>query len=186
MAIPQKNEERLMTGEELAQHPALQPCELVNGRVVPMTLTEFSHGDLVLEIGARLRAWAKETGRGRAAVGDIAIYTRRDPDSVRGADAVYISNGRYARRSAATWLDVTPELVVEVFSSDGRWSELSRKAQEFLAAGALSVWLVHPRKREITVHRSDAQPETLGIGDTLRDEEILPGFSLPLSDLFQD
>ncbi len=186
MAIPQKNEERLMTGEELARHPELQPCELVNGRVVPMTLTEFGHGDLVLEIGARLRAWAKETARGRAAVGDVAIYTRRDPDSVRGADVVYISHERYARRSAVTWLDITPELVVEVFSSDGRWSELSRKAQEFLNAGALRVWLVHPRKREITVHRADAPSQTFGIGDTLRDEEILPGFSLSLSDLFQD
>ena len=90
MAIPQRNQEQLMTGEELARHPELQPCELVNGRVVPMTLTEFGHGDLVLEIGARLRVWAKETGRGRAAVGDVAIYTRRDPDSVRGADVVYI------------------------------------------------------------------------------------------------
>jgi Uma2 family endonuclease len=128
----------------------------------------------------------KETGRGRAAVGDVAIYTRRDPDSVRGADVVYISHERYARRSDLTWLDVTPELLVEVFSSDGRWSELSRKAQEYLTAGALSVWLVHPQKREITVHRPAAEPVTFGIGDTLRDEEILPGFSLSLSDLFQD
>ena len=186
MAIPQKNEERLMTGEELALHPELQPCELVNGRVVPMTLTEFGHGDLALEIGARLRAWAKETGRGRTSVGDVALYTRRDPDSVRGADVVYISHERYARRGDLTWLDVAPELVVEVFSSDGRWSELSRKAQEYLAAGTLRVWLVHPRKREITIHRPGAEPETLGIGDTLSDEEILPAFSLALSDLFQE
>ena len=151
-----------------------------------MTLTEFGHGRLALEIGARLQAWAKETGRGLAAVGDVAIYTRRDPDSVRGADVVYISHERYARRSALTWLDAAPELVVEVLSSDGRWSELSRKAQEYLAAGTLSVWLVHPRKREIAIHRAGTQPETLGTGDTLRDEEILPGFSLPLIDLFQD
>ena len=186
MAILQKNEERLMTGDELARHPELQPCELVNGRVVPMTLTEFGHGGLALRIGARLEAWAEDTGRGRAAVGDVAVYTRRDPDSVRGADVVYISNERYARRSGSTWLDVMPELVVEVFSSDGRWSELTRKAQEYLAAGALRVWLVHPRKREVAVYGSGAQPVTLGVGDTLRDDEILPGFSLPLSSLFKD
>lgn len=185
MAILPKNEE-LMTGEELARHPELQPCELVNGRVEPMTLTEFGHGRLAARIGARLEAWTEKTGRGQTAVGDVAIYTRRDPDSVRGADVVYISHERYARRSALTWLDITPELVVEVFSSDGRWSELSRKAQEYLAAGALRVWLVHPRKKEITIHRADGQPETLGVGDTLRDDEILPGFSLPLSDVFQD
>ncbi|MFL6292883.1 MAG: Uma2 family endonuclease [Thermoanaerobaculia bacterium] len=186
MAILQRNEERLMTGEELARHPELQPCELVNGRVVPMTLTEFGHGDLALEIGARLRAWAKETGRGRTSIGDVAFYTRRDPDSVRGADVVYISHERYGKRSDLTWLDVTPELLVEVFSSDGRWSELTRKAEEYLAAGALRVWLVHPRRRQVVVHRPDAEPATLGLGDTLLDEEVLPGFSLPLSELFQD
>ena len=186
MAILQKSQERLMTGEELARHPELQPCELVNGRVVPMTLTEFGHGRLALKIGARLQAWTEETGSGQAAVGDVAVYTRRNPDSIRGADVVYISHERYAQRSALTWLDVAPELVVEVFSSDGRWSELSRKAQEYLAAGALRVWLVHPRKREITVHCAGAPSETFGVGDTLRDEEILPGFSLPLSDLFQN
>ena len=42
------------------------------------------------------------------------------------------------------------------------------------------------RKQEITVHLAGAQPDTLEGGDTLRDEEILPGFSLPLSGLFQD
>jgi Uma2 family endonuclease len=42
------------------------------------------------------------------------------------------------------------------------------------------------RRRTIQIHRAGADPETLGIGDTLRDEEILPGFSLSLSDLFQD
>ena len=99
---------------------------------------------------------------------------------------VYISHERFARRSDLTWLDVTPELVVEVFSSDGRWSELSRKAQEYLAAGALRVWLVHPRKRQVVVHRVAGEPRTLEAGDILRDEEILPGFLLPLSELFRD
>ncbi|HWM91246.1 MAG TPA: hypothetical protein VN493_10800 [Thermoanaerobaculia bacterium] len=74
MAILQKNEERLITGEELARHPELQPCELVNGRVVPMTLTAFGHGDLASEVDFRLRVHAKETGRGRVAVGDRDLY----------------------------------------------------------------------------------------------------------------
>ena len=48
---------------------------------------------------------AKETGRGRVAVGDVAIYTRRDPDTVRGADVVFLSHERYARRRKLEWIE---------------------------------------------------------------------------------
>lgn len=186
MAIPQKNEERLMTGEELARHPELQPCELVNGRVVPMTLTAFGHGDLASEVNFRLRVYAKETGRGRVAVGDVAIYTRRDPDTVRGADVVFLSHERCARRGRLTFLDVAPEIVVEVLSPDNRPGEVAQKVDEYLSIGVDRVWVIDGRRRQVRVHRSSAAVETLGLGDTLRDEEILPGFSLPLSELFQD
>ena len=186
MAIPQKNEERLMTGEELARHPELEPCELVDGRVVPMTLAGFRHGKIVARLGSRLGAYAEATQRGEVAVGDVGIYTRRDPDTVRGADVIFISHERYSRRGSLTFLGVAPELVVEVFSPEDRWSEVERKAEEYLSAGALCVWVADPRTRKVLVHRPGSEPETLEMGDILRDEEILPGFALPLSELFRD
>ena len=60
------------------------------------------------------------------------------------------------------------------------------KIREYLSVGVDRVWLIDGRRRQVRIYRSPEQVETLEIGDTLRDEEILPGFSLPLSDLFQD
>lgn len=185
MAIPQKNEERLMTGEELARRPDLH-CELVDGRLLPMPMTGHVHGRFVAILGASLFTYAKESGRGLALVGEVGVYTRHDPDTVRGADAVFISHGRYARRGPTVFLDTPPELVVEILSPDDRPGESMRKIREYLAVGVDRVWYIDPRRRTVRVHRAPEQVETLEAGDTLRDEEILPGFSLPLSELFSE
>jgi Uma2 family endonuclease len=183
MVIPQRNEERLMTGEELARRPDLH-CELVDGGVVPMPMTGYVHGGCEARLSFFLGRYVEESGRGLVMVGETGIYTRHDPDTVRGADALFISHERYARRGPFTFLDVAPELVVEIRSPDDRPGEAMKKIREYLSIGVDRVWYVDPRRRQVRVHRSPEQVETLGMGDVLRDEEILPGFSLPLSELF--
>src|SRR5215203_1053742 len=185
MRAPQ-NEERLMTGEELARHPELEPCELVNGRVVAMAPAGPIYGSLELRLGAKLLAYADETGRGVAMGGEVGIYTSRDPDTVRGADALFISHERYGRWGHGAFLDVAPELVVEILSPGDRPGEVATKVREYLAIGVDRVWLVDRRRRQVRIYRSPDQVEILEIGNTLRDDEILPGFVLPLSELFRD
>ena len=76
-----KDSERLITGEELLRRPDLNPCELVDGRVVPTMPTGDEHGDVEAELLMRLRVYGKETQRGRAVGGEVGIYIRRDPDT---------------------------------------------------------------------------------------------------------
>jgi Uma2 family endonuclease len=185
MAVPQKNEERLMTGEELACRPDLNPCELVNGRVVPMAPAGHIHGEVESRLDVELALYARKTGSGRVLVGEVGIYTGRDPDTVRGADIVFISHERYVRRGPSVFLDIAPELVVEILSPEDRPGQVNDKIREYLAAGVDRIWFVNPRRRSVLVYRSPGQVEALEVGDTLRDEEILPGFALPLSELFQ-
>ena len=186
MAVPQKNEERLMTGEELACRPDLNPCELVNGRVVPMAPAGHIHGAAESRLDVKLALYAEETGSGRVMVGEVGIFTGRDPDTVRGADIVFISHERYARRGPSAFLDVAPELVVEILSPEDRPGQVTQKIQEYLAVGVDRVWFVDPRRRSVLVYHSSGQVETLAAGDVLHDAEILPGFSLPFSELFRD
>lgn len=114
--------------------------------------------------------------------GKVGLYTSRAPDTVRAADALFISHDRYGRQGPGAFLDVAPELVVEILSPE---DHPGVKAGEYLAIGVDRVWLVDRRRRQVRIHRSPDQVETLEIGDTLRDEDILPGFSLPLSELFR-
>src|SRR5437660_12854443 len=104
-----KDSERLITGEELFHSPDLGPYELVNGRVVPTMPTGDEHGDVEAELLMRLRVYGKETGRGRAGGGEVGIYIRRDPDTVRAADVVFISNAGDLRPRPQGYFVIAPE-----------------------------------------------------------------------------
>src|SRR5262245_26840045 len=128
------HEEILMTGEELFRRPDLGPCELVNGRVVPLPPTGAEHAEVELELGTRLRVYGKESGRGRAVGGEVGVYIRRNPDTVRGADIIFISKEREVRRTKG-YFEVAPELVVEVLSPNDSWSDVTEKLADYFSAG---------------------------------------------------
>ena len=184
MAVLSKSEKRPVTGEELLRRPDLEPCELVEGRIVPMSPTGFLHGDIETELGTALRTWARKTGRGRAVGGEVGVYVRRDPDTVRAADLIYISYERLAGRTPVGYLDVAPELVMEILSPDDRWDDVMEKLAEYFAAGVDRVWVVAPKLRSVFSYRSLTEGQQVEEGDVLSDEEVLPGFSLPVADLF--
>lgn len=184
MALLQKSEDSLMTGEELFRRPDLEPCELVNGRVVPTMPTGDEHGDVELELGMRLRAYGKESKRGRAIGGEVGIYIRRDPDTVRAADIVFISRERDLRPRAKGYLEIAPELVVEVLSPEDRWNKVKEKLEDYFSAGVDRVWVLVPMHRRILVYRSPTEFVQLDEGQVLTDEELLPGFSVPVAELF--
>jgi Uma2 family endonuclease len=186
MALLQKKADApLMTGEDLLRHPDLGPCELVDGRIVPMTPTKLRHGAVESRVGSRLQVWVDETERGLVAGGEVGVYTRRNPDTVRAADILFISHERLAQCSEDGFLEVAPELVVEVLSPDDRWRQVMKKVGEYFSVGALRVWVFDPRKRRVLVYRSPEDVTELGVGQILSDEELLPGFSLPLSVVFR-
>lgn len=186
MALLQKPEDSLMTGEELLRRPDLNPCELVDGRIVPTMPTGDEHGDVEAELLMRLRAYGKETGRGRAVGGEVGIYIRRNPDTVRAADVVFISKERDLRPRSKGYFEVAPELVVEVLSPDDRMSRVREKLRDYFSAGVQVVWVVDPTLRRVLVHRSLTDVTVLKDRQALTEEDLLPGFSVAVSELFPE
>ena len=184
MAVDEKVEQRLITGEELYRRPDLEPCELVDGRIVPTSPTGDLHGGIEALLAASLLAYARKAERGKVCTGEVGIYIRRNPDTVRAADVLFISNERWSRRGSEGYLDVAPELVVEILSPEDRWSDVTAKLADYFAAGVAVVWVVDPCLRKVFAYRSLTDARQFGESDHLADEELLPGFSLPLSELF--
>jgi Uma2 family endonuclease len=46
------------------------------------------------------------------------------------------------------------------------------------------VWLIDPETLTVTVFRQDAAPKSIGEGDTLDGGDVLPGFSVPVAEIF--
>ncbi|MCS6938735.1 MAG: Uma2 family endonuclease, partial [Roseiflexus sp.] len=121
--------ERLITGSELAAMGNIGRCELVEGRIIPMSPTgsEGMHGFVEAALGAALLDYVRRCKIGRVGVGEVGVYTRRNPDTVRGMDVFFISNERYAQRTSRSFLDVAPELIAEVLSPEDSWSGVMQK-----------------------------------------------------------
>src|SRR5262245_29509453 len=119
--------DRLITGDELFSMGDIGPCELVDGTIVPMTPTGGEHGAIESRVGTALTIFVRERNLGWVLGGEVGIYTRRDPDRVRGADIAVVSRTRLPNGPGKRFLSVAPELVVEIMSPDDRWQDVRQK-----------------------------------------------------------
>ena len=175
---------RLITGEELLAMGDIGPCELIDGRIVPMTPTGAEHGSVEINLSSELAVYVRRHGIGWVLGGEVGIYTRRDPDRIRGADIAFISRERAPDGPPKGFLDVAPELIVEIISPGDRWQDMRLKIQEYFTIGVQQVWVVEPENRSVLVYRSAAEVRTLLESDVLVAEGLLEGFSLPVATIF--
>jgi Uma2 family endonuclease len=178
--------DRLFTGEELLAMGNVGPCELIDGKIVPMSPTGGEHGSLEMELARQLANWVKDRNLGWVVGGETGVYTRRNPDRVRGVDVAFVSRERSPKRPGKKFLDVAPELIVEVMPPDDRWVEVRQKLEEYFAIGVERVWIVEPENHAILVHASATEMKRLGEGDLLQGEGALQGFTLRIAEFFSE
>lgn len=176
-----------ITAEDLARMPGVGPCELVDGRIVPMSPTGGEHARIEVRISQVLQTFVQSRRLGQVLGGEVGIFTARGPDTVRGADVAFISTERYERLgSKLGFLDVAPELVVEILSPRDSASELTQKLREYFTAGVLLVWVVDPSARAVLAYRSLTDVREFRETESLSGDEVLPGFEAPLRALFEE
>jgi len=185
-ATSPKPRTRRITGDELLAMGDIGPCELIEGRIVPMTPTGGEHGVIESNLSRHLGNFVVDRKLGKVMNGEVGIFTRRRPDSVRGADIAFVSRERLADRPAKGFLTVAPELVVEIVSPSDRWQEMRQKIEEYFAIGVQRVWIVEPDNRDVLVYSASTEMRKLGEGDLLTGEGVLEGFSLPVAQLFEE
>jgi Uma2 family endonuclease len=172
----------------LSQHRdyADMRLELIEGTLHIMTPAGGEHGGLALKIGARLYTFIEVHGLGyvtAAETGYILFQDARGRDTVRAPDVGFVAAARLPDGLPQQYIPFAPDLAVEVVSPNDAADDVHHKVQDFLRAGTRLLWVVYPRTRTADVHTSQGA-HTLTSADTLDGGEVLPGFSLPLRDLF--
>jgi Uma2 family endonuclease len=175
---------RLVTGEQLAQLGYMGRTELVKGVIIHKSPTGYLHGYTEGKFCGALQSFVSRHKLGEVLVGEVGIYTARRPDTVRGADIAYISNERMAQVQSPSYLDVAPELVVEVLSPDDRWGDLVDKLSEYFAVGVQVVWVADPKTQSVYVYHSLNKVQHFSVEDALPGGDVLPGLSVPVAELF--
>ena len=113
---------------------------------------------------------------------------RLAPGRVRIPDVSFVSWDRLPQRRVPRQPipDLVPDLAVEVLSEGNTPREMEQKLQEYFTAGVRLVWYVDPIRQEVYVYTATDQREVLHADHTLRGGEVLPGFTLPVRQLFTE
>lgn len=159
--------------------------ELVDGVVVEMSPVNYAHAHYGSVLDGFLGPYARRHKLGCVYL-DAGFIIRHDPDVVRGPDVAFVSAERIAAHpppETGFW-PVVPDLAVEVVSPGDSADEVNERGQEYLTAGVRLVWVLYPRRRQVNVHRSTREARILFEQDVLDGEDVVPGFTLPLRELW--
>jgi Uma2 family endonuclease len=160
-----------------------RPCELVEGTLVEKT-AGYEESEIAgilltfLNIIVRPRKLGIVTGE----AGTVRLF----PGLVRIPDVAFASWACFPdrKRPTARIPQIAPDLVVEVLSKHNTQAEMAKKLVGYFEAGVRLVWIVDPRKPTVRVYSSAKRSVLKKIGQSLDGGAVLPGFVLPLGELF--
>jgi Uma2 family endonuclease len=169
----------------LLEAPRKRLCELIDGVLVekPMGFTESMLAHFVgLKIDAFMRPF--NLGLVAGADGTMRLLSGR----VRIPDVSFVSWDRLPgrRRPPAPIPDLAPDLAVEVLSDSNTPREMELKRQEYFTAGTLLVWEIDPDTRTARAYTAPDVFTTLTAAEALDGSPVLPGFVLPLVEVFAE
>jgi Uma2 family endonuclease len=182
---------RLITADELLVMPPYDEngnqcrLEVIRGKLRTKDLFSPAHGIICADLGVALGTFVQDHDLGFVFSTGTGFVLEHEPDTVLGIDVSYVS---YERLNGVENLDhflpYAPDLAVDVLSPNDSADETDERVGLYFAAGAQAVWAFDPKKRTTAVYTSPTDVRILGEHDTLDGGEVLPGFKLDLSKLF--
>ncbi len=159
-------------------------CELVEGVLVQKTVG-YDESCLTVALAALLHNFVNAHKLGKVSGPDGMM--RLFPGLVRIPDVAFASWKRLSQRGGTSKLpELVPDLAVEVLSEGNTPQEMSRKLDDYFDAGVRLVWFVDLRKRTVEIFTGKKSSKLLREHDSLAGGKVLPGFSVPLPELFAD
>ncbi len=177
---------QIFTAEELLQMPDDGfRYELVKGELKQMAPAGSEHGDLAMRIGWRLAQHVENHKLGKAFASETGFQIASNPDTVRAPDLAFVSEKRVEEAGEVIgYWPGAPDLAVEVISPIDRYTAVQAKVLDWLDAGTLMVAVVNPRQQTVTVYRSRTDITILAGNDIIDGEDVVPGWTLAIQDLF--
>jgi Uma2 family endonuclease len=143
---------------------------------------------------------AKKSGIAGRMAGNLGIYLKEKTigriyisahfqigEDKRIPDVAFVESAKIpATGEPQQFWDFAPDLAIEIVSPTDFYQNVLIKIDDYFAAKVKQVWLINPEKETLTIYFSPKETKVLSKSDTLTCEEILPKFSLKLSEIFVD
>jgi Uma2 family endonuclease len=172
------------------EHPNWQ-MELVEGSIVVMGPSDYESEEIGAELIRLLGNWVRPRKLGRvtgSSAGFIIPTIEEEANdsekrNLRAPDVSFVKAERL-KKTKRDFVELLPDLTVEVKSKSDRIKPLEEKIELFLKLGSIVGILIDPDKLTVTVYRLNQDPVVLQNGDRLTLPELLPGWEMEISELW--
>ena len=159
--------------------------ELIQGVLSQVMAAGGQHGEIAMVLGAAMLAVVRPNRLGRVTGTDSGVLLDLENHVVREPDIAFFSAGKLPPGEVvAGYYQVVPDLVVEIASPGDTNAEVNDKCRMWISYGVSMVWELHPQWRSVSMHRASQSIVILTEDDTLDGGDVLPGFSIPVRDIF--
>ena len=155
--------------------------EYAKGELIPMSPATRRHGKISVSIIRYLDRYVYENGLGEVYTAETTFQVG---ERVMKPDVAFVSTDRLDVDEDKTF-PIPPDLAIEVVSPTDVHYRIVRKTFDYLAAGTRLVWVLDPVAKTVTVYRSKSDIELLTPEATLTGEDVVPGFTCPVGQLFE-
>ncbi|MEG5032695.1 Uma2 family endonuclease [Microcoleus sp. AT3-D2] len=155
--------------------------ELVDGKIIIVGPSDLVSSEIGAEFGSLLRNWVKPRKLGRVFESSGGFIL---PNSNLTAPDVSFVVADRLKQSKRYFAELVPDLVVEIKSQSDRLKPLREKILSFIELGAKVGILIDPDKRTVTIYTRTAEPVVLRDGDMISIPELLPGWEVPVAELW--
>jgi Uma2 family endonuclease len=178
---------KLYTGEDLLRMPTDEPWEIWEGELRKVPGSGLEASEIAGDIFTLIRPFVRANKLGVLATADGTFYLAHSPDTIVVPDVAFI---RWDRLPGGvrpqSYSPAPPDLAIEVVSPSDRPSDVAKKMNLHRSAGVPLVWWVYPDRRTVRVFQDGVLGAELGEGDVLDGGDVLPGFRLPVAEIFAE
>jgi Uma2 family endonuclease len=175
------NEEKRYTAEDLMRIEGR--VELEDGKLIEMSPTKKIHNRISVQLLRFIMRHVDVEQLGEIVIPDTGFRLQKEPEIIRIPDMAFIPKDRITPLDD-DFYNIAPDLAVEIMSPGNTVKEIDQRVVEYFAAGTRLMWVIYPKTRRVHVFTSDRDVTILNVGDTLTGGDVLPGFVLPLANLF--
>lgn len=164
------------------QNPDLKLERDVSGKLIIMAPTGGETGRINSYINLQLGLWNEPTKLGE--VFDSSTGFTLPNGAERSPDVSWIEKSRWdslTRQQKEKFIPLCPDFVIEIMSPTDRPIVVREKMQEYISNGCRLGWSIDRQNQEVKIYRSNPEVDVLKSPLSLSGEDILPGFTLDTS-----
>ncbi len=168
-----------------AANPDLKLERTVQGELIVMAPTGGETGNLNFEIAGEVYVWNRQSGLGKSFDSSTGFSLPLGSD--RSPDLAWIPLQTWEALDPVLrqgFLPLCPDFVVEIVSPTDSWIRTQAKMQEYMNNGCRLGWLLDPKLKRVQIYRQGQDPQMLEDPGTLSGEDVLPGFTLKIREIW--